>query len=124
MHQPGLLPVADIFTESINNNGCYGVVKYTSGEQSVYVKQVFINRLGSGVKPELSADDIEFFRYLDSILRYCYVLVYVRNASTGDYDSAIFLDDYEAIQGISKEEAQQRLVDLHTVVGYLKTAMQ
>ncbi|MCO7189745.1 MULTISPECIES: hypothetical protein [unclassified Pseudoalteromonas] len=123
MHQTGLLPAADICSESINNNGCYGVVKYTLGEQSVYVKQVFINRLGGGVKPDLSADDIEFFRYLDSILRYCYVLVYVRNASTGDYDSAIFLDDYEAIQGISKEEAQQRLVDLNTVVNYLKTAM-
>ncbi|MBD1582848.1 hypothetical protein [Pseudoalteromonas sp. S16_S37] len=102
----------DIYTQCSGELGLSNVVKYRLNNQSVYVKHVFIEHMRGTIKPKITSNDINFFRTLDKVAMRCYVLVYVRNPYTKNYDHALFLDDFEAIQGIKSEEAARRLVDL------------
>ncbi|BBN83590.1 hypothetical protein PA25_35750 [Pseudoalteromonas sp. A25] len=102
----------DVHTQCSAELGLRHVTKYRFNKRSVYVKHVFIEHIGGIVKPKLTSSDINFFRALDKVSMRCYVLVYVKNAYTHNYDHAVLLDDFEAIQGIKSAEAARRLVDL------------
>lgn len=49
--------------------------------------------------------------------------VYVKSHTTQQYDSAFFLDDYEAIHGIGKAEAQSRATDLASISKIIRTVL-
>ncbi|CAH9049887.1 hypothetical protein PSECIP111951_00066 [Pseudoalteromonas holothuriae] len=102
----------DIHTQDAAEFGLTDVVKYRRNDKSVYVKHVFSEHLSRAVKPKITSEDINFFRALDKVEMRCYVLVYVKNPQTKNYDKAFFLDDYEAIQGIELAEANRRLSNL------------
>lgn len=110
-----LLFINNVKTERVIGQRAEDISKYSFESSTVYVKHVFIDKLTAKIKPTITAIDIDFFRGLDHTSMHCYVLVYVKNPLTYTYDSAFFLDDYEAIQGISKEEAECRLTDLSTI---------
>lgn len=120
---PHLLLIDDVQTEKVTNQVVEDVSKYTLKTHSVYIKHVFINELKGQIKPSISAADIDFFRALDHISLYCYVLVYVKNHKTEQYDRAFFLDDYEAIQGIEEIEAQSRVTDLASISKIIRTVL-
>ncbi|KAF7768895.1 hypothetical protein PCIT_a3415 [Pseudoalteromonas citrea] len=122
-YSPHLLIIDDIKSERVTDQAVEDVSKYTLNARSVYVKHVFINELKDQIKPTISASDIDFFRALDQISMYCYVLVYVKNYQTKQYDSAFFLDDYEAIQGVGKAEAQSRITDLTSISKIIRTVL-
>ena len=50
-------------------------------------------------------------------------MVYVKNQITQQYDRAFFLDDYEAIQGIGKAEAQCRVANLSAISKIIRTVL-
>ncbi|RJE77856.1 hypothetical protein BGP78_07040 [Pseudoalteromonas sp. MSK9-3] len=120
---PHWLLIDDVKTEKVTGHAVEDVSKYTLKTRSVYIKHVFINDIKNQVKPTISAVDIDFFRALDHISTYCYVLVYVKSQTTQQYDSAFFLDDYEAIQGIGKAEAQSRATDLASISKIIRTVL-
>ncbi|CAM4049362.1 hypothetical protein [Pseudoalteromonas byunsanensis] len=99
------------------------VVLYRKGRQAVYIKHVFMNKLPAKVKPDMSAQNIEFIKQLDTLNLRCYVLVHVKNKLPGEHDLAFFLDDYEAIQGVSKEVAMQRTMPLASATHLIDTIL-
>ncbi|WP_105169841.1 hypothetical protein [Pseudoalteromonas sp. T1lg23B] len=102
----------DIQTQNVEEFAVKNVTQYCLNGRRIYVKHMFYELKGRSVKPKLSSDDINFFRALDKLSTRCFVMVYVKNKTTKNYDQALFLDDFEAIQGISESEANGRLVSL------------
>ncbi|MBE0366437.1 MULTISPECIES: hypothetical protein [Pseudoalteromonas] len=118
-----LLCLDDVKAYRVHHYGVEDVVKYTRDTQSIYVKHVFIDKIKGKVKPVITAADIDFFRSLDHLSMYCYVLVYVKDPQTKYYDSAFFLDDYEAIQGIDSTEAEKRLAGLDAISKIIRSIL-
>ncbi|WP_083330623.1 MULTISPECIES: hypothetical protein [Pseudoalteromonas] len=101
-----------IQTQTENQFSVKDVTKYHLNDDYIYVKHMFVELKGQLVKPKLSSEDINFFRTLDKLSKRCYVMVYIKNCVTKRYDQVLFLDDFEAIQGINMSEANKRLVSL------------
>ncbi|MCO7189499.1 MULTISPECIES: hypothetical protein [unclassified Pseudoalteromonas] len=123
MFTSSLVTLSDVQIKTVFNQGVHDIAKYSRNGRSVYIKHVYLNRLNDTVKPNISASDIDFFRSLDQIFQYCYVLVYVKCPRSNKYDTAFFLDDYEAIKGISKSEAMQRQTDLTSIARIIRSEL-
>ncbi|OHU94618.1 hypothetical protein BIW53_16010 [Pseudoalteromonas byunsanensis] len=113
----------DIQTQNENEFAVKNVTQYRLNGRQIYVKHMFGELKGQYIKPKLSSDDINFFRILDGLSTRCYVMVYFKNSMTKSYDQVLFLDDFEAIQGISESEASGRLVSLPQAADIIRTIL-
>lgn len=85
--------LSDVKADVHAAKGFDDVVLYKKDKQAVYIKHVFMSKLSTKVKPDISAQYIEFLKQLDVMNLRCYVLVHVKNKLSGQYDLAFFLDD-------------------------------
>ncbi|MBD1581231.1 hypothetical protein HC733_02890 [Pseudoalteromonas sp. S16_S37] len=75
------------------------------------------------LKPTITARDIDLIRHLNGLkLRY-YVLVHIKSTNSNQFDLALFLDDFEAIQGIPKALVQQRAMPLSMAVHMINSIL-
>lgn len=110
-----LLKIDEVVVTAVPGYGLHDISKYTKGQQVVYIKHVFVSKIHSVVKPNITAEEIDFVRRLDQAHQHCYFLVYVKRKTTGRYDSAFFMDDIEAIKGLEVIEVEPRLKNLDTI---------
>ncbi|CAH9053625.1 hypothetical protein PSECIP111951_00860 [Pseudoalteromonas holothuriae] len=104
-------------------NGFKDTYVYHKDKQTVYIKHVFANKLTSNLKPTMTAQDIDLIRQLDALHLRCYVLVHIKSYNSKQYDLALFLDDYEAIQGVSNELVKQRAMPINNAVNLINTIL-
>ncbi|WP_249331692.1 hypothetical protein [Pseudoalteromonas rubra] len=123
MNVSNLLQLEDIVVTAVQGYGLHDIYKYSKGQQSVYIKHVFMPNLQEIVKPEITVEEIDFLRSLDSMYQYCYVLVYVKCKQTGRFDTAFFMDDGEAIKGTSKSDVTQRLADFQEIAKIIRNVL-
>ncbi|NLR23533.1 hypothetical protein [Pseudoalteromonas maricaloris] len=118
-----LLTLDEIVVTAVPGYGLHDISKYTKGQQVVYIKHVFVSKIHSVVKPNITAEEIDFLRRLDQMHQYCYFLVYVKNKGTGKYDHAFFMDDAEAIKGLEVQEVTPRLKRLDIISQVIRSVL-
>ncbi|CAH9055930.1 hypothetical protein PSECIP111854_01684 [Pseudoalteromonas sp. CIP111854] len=104
-------------------NGFKDTYVYHKDKQTVYIKHVFANKITKRLKPNMTAQDIDLIRQLDALHLRCYVLVHINSYNSKQYDLALFLDDYEAIQGVSNELVKQRAMPINNAVNLINTIL-
>ena len=118
-----LLKIDEFVVTAVPGYGLHDISKYTKGQQVVYIKHVFVSKIHSLVKPNITAEEIDFLRRLDQMHQYCYFLVYVKNKRTGKYEHAFFMDDAEAIKGLEVFEIEPRLKNLDTISQVIRNVL-